>query len=134
MTTTTDVAAPPRNIALIAARVLGGVVGSLQVAGASYFMFVAPDEAVWLGLWIDIPVLTVLFTGMLLTLVMALAPGLEQLRRVRVGLIAVGLVVVATLVKIPLYDEPESVTVLGVEAVLLTLLLLAGRTAQATTR
>lgn len=42
--------------------------------------------------------------------------------------------VVATLIKVPLYDAPEPLPLLAVDAVLLTLLLLAGRTARAASR
>lgn len=127
-TGTTEPTAPPRNLALGTARVLAGLLGTLQLAGAGYFLLVAPEEAGWLGPWIDVPVLTVLFTGIVLTLATAVTPRLRPEPRIRLGLTAAGLTVVATLAKIPLYDEPEGVTVLVVDAVLLTLLLLAGRT------
>lgn len=134
MTVTTDITAPPRNLALGAARVVAGLLGAIQFAGAGYFLVLAPEQAVWLGLMIDIPVLTVLFAGILLKLVTALAPGLPQDRRIRFGLVAVGVSVVATLIKIPLYDEPEGVTFLALDGVLLTLLLLAARTARGASR
>ena len=127
MTVTTDRLAPPRNLALTAARTVAGVLGALQVAGVTYFAFIAPEEAVWLGLWIDVPVLTLLLGGMVLKLVVGLAPRLPADRRIRVGFAAVGLSVAATLLKIPLYDEPEGVTFLALDAVLLTLLVLAAR-------
>ena len=130
MTVTTDITAPPRNLGLGAARVVAGLIGAMQLAGAGYFLVVAPEQAVWLGLGIDIPVLTVLFAGILLKLVTALAPGLQQDRRIRLGLAAVGVSVLATLIKIPLYDEPEGVTFLALDAVLLALLLLAARAAR----
>ena len=133
MTLTSDstgATAPPRNLPLGAARIVAGLVGALQATGALYFGIIAPDEAVWLGPLIDIPVLTLLFVGILLKLVTALAPGLTAARRIRLGLAAVGLSVVATLVKVPLYDEPEGLTFVAVDAVLLTLLLLAARTSR----
>ena len=126
-TQTTTTAARPRNLSLIAARVVAGVIGALQLAGVSYFAFIAPEEATWLGWAIDIPVLAILFGGILLKLVTALVPGLSEQRRIKVGLTAVGLSTVASLLKIPLYGEPEGVTFLAVDAVLLTFLLLARR-------
>ena len=54
-------------------------------------------------------------------------PRLSADRRIRVGFAAVGLSVAATLLKIPLYDEPEGVTFLATDAVLLALLVLAAR-------
>jgi hypothetical protein len=130
MTATTDITAPPRNLALGAARVLAGIVGALQVAGVGYFLFVAPEEAVWLGPLIDVPVVALLVTGILLKLVTALAPGLAQARRIGVGLAAVAVSAVTTLIKVPLYDEPEGLIHLVIDVLLLTLLLLAGRTAR----
>lgn len=130
MTTTTPhttTATRPRNLPLIAARVVAGLLGVAGVAGASYFLFVAPEEAVWLGPAIDIPVLTLLFGGILLKLVTGFAPGLSDHRRIQVGLTAVALYAAATLLKIPLYDEPEGLTLLAVDAVLLAFLLLALR-------
>lgn len=70
--------------------------------------------------------LTLLFGGMALKLVFGLAP-LSVDRRIQVGFLAVGVSVAATLLKIPLYDEPEGVTFLGTDAVLLALLVLAAR-------
>jgi hypothetical protein len=134
MTTTTDVTAPPRNLALAAARALAGLVGALQLAGVGYFVFLVPEEAVWLGALIDIPVVALLCAVAALKLATALLPRLSAELRIRVGLAAVGLSVVITLVKVPLYDEPESLTMVAVDAVLLTLLLLARRTARAVTR
>lgn len=125
MTVTTDSLAPPRNLALTAARTVAGLLGASQVAGVTYFVFIAPEEAIWLGPWIDIPVLTLLLGGMVLKLVTGLAPRLSADRRVQVGFAAVGLSVAATLLKIPLYDEPEGVTFLATDAVLLALLVLA---------
>jgi hypothetical protein len=118
---------PTRNVALSVARVFAGLLGLMKAAGITYFALLAPDEAVWLGPWIDIPAVGTLFAVTVLLLVIALAPGLRAGRRIGLGLLAVGLDVAVTLVKVPLYDEPESVTFLAFDAILLTLLLLARR-------
>jgi hypothetical protein len=88
---------------------------------------VAPEEAVWLGPWVDVPVVAVMLTGMLLKMVVALWPGLPAERRISLGLVAVGLGIAVTLLKIPLYDEPEGLIFLLVDGVLLLVLLAAGR-------
>lgn len=116
-----------RNLGLLAARVVAGVLGAVQLAGVGYFAFVAPEEAVWLGPAIDIPVLALLIGGILLKLATAFVPGLAEDRRVRVGLTAVAVSVAATLLKVPLYDEPEGLSFLAADAVLLAFLLLAAR-------
>ena len=130
MTTITTTAAPSRNAALTVARVTAGLIGSLQLAGVSYFMLIVPDdEVVWLGPWIDYPILTLLLTGILLKLTTALAPALDAALRIRVGLVAATLGVVVTLFKMPLYGEPEGVTFLVLDGLLVWLLLRARRTA-----
>ncbi|MFK5645236.1 hypothetical protein ACI3ET_01790 [Ornithinimicrobium sp. LYQ121] len=113
--------------ALLAARVLAGLMGVVQLAGASFFLFVAPEEAVWLGPSVDVPVVGIMLIGFALKLVFALWPGLPVSRRTMVGLAAVTFGMVVTLLKIPLYDEPEGVVFLAVDALLLALLLLARR-------
>lgn len=134
MTIITDRTAPPRNVALTVARVLAALFGSLQLAGAAYFLLVAPEESVWLGAWVDVPVLAVLFTGMALKLVAGLAPGLRPGRRIQVGFVAVGLSVAATALKVPLYDEPEALTFVLADALLLALLVLGRRAERAGSR
>ena len=119
---------PTRNVALTAARVTAAVIGGLQLAGFSYFMVIAPDdEVVWLGPWIDYPILTLLLIGVALKLTTALAPGLSAALRVRVGLVAVAVGVVVTMLKMPLYGEPEGVTFLVLDGLLGWLLLRARR-------
>ena len=130
MTTTITTAspAPSRNAPLTAARVAAGVIGGLQLAGVSYFLLIVPDaEVVWLGPWIDYPILTLLLTGVALKLTTALAPGLRTALRIRVGLVAVVVGVVVTLLKMPLYGEPEGVTFLVLDGLLGWLLLRARR-------
>ena len=121
-------AAPSRNAALTAARVAAGLIGGLQLAGVSYFLLIVPDaEVVWLGPWIDYPILALLLTGVVLKLTTALAPGLSATLRVRVGLVAVAVGVVVTMLKMPLYGEPEGVTFLVLDGLLGWLLLRARR-------
>ena len=104
------------------------MIGGLQLAGVSYFMLIVPDsQVVWLGPWIDYPILTLLLTGVLLKLITALAPGLPAALRIRVGLVAVAVGVVVTLLKMPLYGEPEGVTFLVLDGLLGWLLLRARR-------
>jgi hypothetical protein len=127
-TITTTTTAPTRNVALTAARVTAALIGILQLAGFSYFLLIVPDDqVVWLGPWIDYPVLTLLLTGVLLKLATALAPALGPTLRVRVGLLAAGLGIAVTLLKMPLYGEPEGVTFLVLDALLVWLLLRARR-------
>lgn len=126
MTATATIIAT-RNVPLLAARGLAGTLGAFQAAGAVYFLFIATDEAVWRGLLIDVPVTAVLFTGVLLKLVVAFAPGIAAARRIGLGLLAVGLGLGVGLVKIPVYDEPEGVLFLVIDLVLGGLLLLARR-------
>lgn len=118
---------PTRNVGLAAARIFAGLLGLSKAAGITYFTLLAPEEAIWLGPWIDIPTVGTLFTITVLLLVVALSPRLTAGRRIGIGLLAVGLDVAVTMVKIPLYDEPEGVTFLALDAILLTLLLLARR-------
>ncbi|MDQ4054401.1 MAG: hypothetical protein M3237_17100 [Actinomycetota bacterium] len=127
ITTTTSTPATRRNVALVATRIFAGLVGSIQLAGALYFLFPAGEEAVWVGPWIDVPVVALLVGGVLLKLTVAVGPGLDARHRIGLGLVAVAVGIAVTLFKIPVYDEPESVTFLVVDAVLLTLLLLARR-------
>jgi hypothetical protein len=128
MTTVTTTAAPSRSTALTAARVAAGLIGGLQLAGVSYFLLIVPDAGVvWLGPWIDFPILTLLLTGVALKLTTALAPGLSAGLRVRVGLVAVAVGVVVTMLKMPLYGEPEGVTFLLLDGLLGWLLLRARR-------
>lgn len=115
------------DVALVVARVAAGVLGAAQLAGVVLFVLLAPEEAVWLGLWIDVPVIAVMLAGIALKLAVAVAPGLSASRRILLGLVAVALGAAATLVKIPLYDEPEGVLFLGFDVVLAIVLLLARR-------
>lgn len=122
--------APTRNVALTAARVTAAVIGGLQLAGFCFFMLVVPDdEVVWLGPWIDYPILTLLLTGVALKLTTAFAPALGPALRIRIGLVAVGVSVLVTLLKMPLYGEPEGATFLVLDALLGWLLLRARRAA-----
>lgn len=127
MTTTTTPTAVHRNAALVAARVFAGLLGAIQLAGVVLFLLLVPEEAVWVGPWVDVPVVSLLVGGALLKLAVALGPGLEPRRRVGLGLVAFAVGVAVTLVKIPVYDEPEGVLFLAFDAVLLALLLLARR-------
>jgi hypothetical protein len=126
MTATVD--APTRNIALIAARVVAGLLGAIQLAGAIFFMLIAPEQAVWVGPWLDLPIVTIMLGGFLCKLAVALLPGLGVDRRITLGLVAVAIGVAVTLVKIPVYDEPEGLAFLAFDGLLLLLLLVARRT------
>lgn len=126
MTTTTAVpttARQPRT--LLAARILAGVVGAVQLAGALFFLVLARDEAVWLGPLVDVPVIALTLTTIVLKMAFALAPRLTPARRTTVGLATVALGVALTLIKVPVYDEPEGAVFLVVDAVILVLLLAA---------
>lgn len=127
---TTTVTTSSRNIALAAARVAAGLLGAIQLAGATFFLLIAPDEAVWVGPWIDVPIVALTLSGIFLKLGLALLPGLTATRRITMGLLAVTIGVAVTLVKIPMYDEPEGVLFLLFDAVLLGLLTLAWRAAR----
>lgn len=129
-TTTTSVAAR-RNVALVAARVYAGLLAAVQLAGVFFFLFLAPEEAVWVGPWVDVPVTAFLVGGMLLKLAVAVGSGLAPHRRIALGFAAVAIGVAVTLVKIPVYDEPEGVLFLAFDGVLLGLLVLARRGAGA---
>ncbi|MFP5335408.1 MAG: hypothetical protein ACLGIV_08850 [Actinomycetes bacterium] len=116
-----------RNVPLIAARVVAGLLGGAELAGVTYFTLVAPEEAVWVGPWLDIPIVALMVVGAALQLGLALLPGLSATRRIVMGFVAAGLGIAVTLVKIPLYDEPEGVLFIGFDALLLVLLALAWR-------
>lgn len=129
MTTATTPSAPATrgNVALVAARVFAGILGALQLAGVIYFVFLAPEDAVWVGPWVDVPVTALLLTGVLLKLTISVAPALDPPRRIGLGLVAVAVGVAVTLIKIPVYNEPEGALFLAFDTVLLILLLLARR-------
>lgn len=127
---TTTVTTSSRNIALAAARVAAGLLGAIQLAGATFFLLIAPDEAVWVGPWIDVPIVALMLSGIFLKLGLALLPGLTAARRITMGFLAVTIGVAVTLVKIPVYDEPEGVLFLLFDAVLLGFLTLAWRAAR----
>lgn len=129
-TTTTSAPATGRNVALVVTRIVAGLVGTVQLAGAVFFIFLAPEEAVWVGPWVDVPIVALLMAGVLLKLTVAVGPGLDPRRRISLGLVAVAVGVAVTLFKVPVYDEPEGVTFLVFDAVLLALLLLARRGAR----
>ena len=126
-TTTTTITTASRNVALAGARVLAGLLGGLQLAGAVFFLVIAPEEAVWVGPAVDVPIVGLLLSGVLLKLCVALLPGLSPTRRIVMGFFAVAIGITVTLVKIPLYDEPEGVLFLAFDALLLALLFLARR-------
>ncbi len=125
--TTTPATTTRRNVALVSARIVAWLLGMIQLAGAAFFLLLAPEEAVWVGPWVDIPVVALMLTGMLLKVAVAVAPRLTPSRRINLGLLAVAIGLGTTLVKIPVYDEPEGVLFLAFDAVLLVLLLLARR-------
>lgn len=125
MSATVTTIRQPRT--LLAARIIAGVIGTVQLVGAVFFLFIAPHEAIWVGPWVDAPVVTLTLTATALKLALALAPGLGVPRRITVGLVAVGLGAALTLIKVPVYEEPEGVVFLIVDAALLVLLLLARR-------
>ncbi len=124
---TTTIATSRRPLTLLVARILAGAIGVVQAAGATFFLFIAPHESVWLGPWIDVPVVGLTLTGVALKLAFAVWPGLPSTRRIPLGLAAVGLGAATTLVKDPVYREPEGVIILLVDAVVLVLLLVAMR-------
>lgn len=128
MTTTTP--ASSQNIPLISARVAAGVLGIIQLAGAVFFLLIAPQEAVWVGLWIDVPIVVLMLSGILLKIGVAVLPRLNAARRIAMGFLAVAIGTAVTLVKIPVYQEPEGVLFLAFDGVLLVLLLLAWRAAR----
>jgi hypothetical protein len=134
MTSNTATDVRTSNRALAAARVVAGVLGVNGLLGATYFILIAPEQAVWVGPWVDVPVVALMLTGFFLKLRVALAPGLPADRRIRLGFLAVALGMAVTLVKIPVYDEPEGMLFLAFDAVLLGVLLLAWRATRASTR
>lgn len=127
---TTTVTTSSSNAALVTARVAAGLLGSVQLAGAVFFLFVAPEEAVWVGPWLDVPIVALMLSGMLLKLGVAVLPRLDAQLRITLGFLAVAIGGAVTLMKIAVYDEPEGVLVLGLDAVLLGLLMLAWRGAK----
>jgi hypothetical protein len=127
MTTTTAPVA--RNVPLLTARVLAGLLGAAGLIASSYFMFIIPDEVVWKGPWLDVPIVALLLTGALLKLGLGVLPGLPDSRRIAMGFLAAGIGIAVTLVKVPVYDEPEGVGILVFDLVLLVLLTLARRNA-----
>lgn len=130
MTTTLSAAQSARNVPLTSARVFAGLLGTVQLAGAVYFLFIAREEAVWVGIWLDVPVVALTLFSIFLKLGLAVLPGLPATRRVALGFLAVIVGVAVALLKISLYDEPEGVLFMVFDAVLLTLLALAWRTAK----
>lgn len=129
MTTASASTAPAlhRNLALTATRIFAGLLGTMQLAGVVYFVLLAPEQAVWVGAWVDIPITALLLGGVLVKLAVAVAPALDVHRRIGLGLTAVAIGIAVTLVKIPVYDEPEGALFLAFDGVLLGLLLLARR-------
>lgn len=128
--TTSTTTTRTSNVALTAARATAGLLGAFQLAGVCYFLLIAPDdEVVWLGPWIDYPIVSLLLTVIGLKLAVALAPGLASGVRIRVGLATVALSLGVTMLKIPLYGEPEGVTLLALDCLLGWLFLRARRSA-----
>lgn len=125
---TTTVGAPSRNAALLAARLLAGLLGSFQVAGVAFFLLVAPEQSVWVGPWLDVPIVALMVSGFLMKLGVAGWPRLPAERRIALGFLAVAIGVAVTLVKIPVYDEPEGVLFLALDGALFLSLVLARRT------
>lgn len=130
MTTTLSAAQSARNVPLAFARVFAGLLGTVQLAGAVYFLFIAREEAVWVGIWLDVPLVALTLFSIFLKLGLAVLPGLPATRRVALGFLAVIVGVAVALLKISLYDEPEGVLFMVFDAVLLTLLAFAWRTAK----
>lgn len=130
MTTTLSAAQSARNVPLASARVFAGLLGTVQLAGAVYFLFIAREEAVWVGIWLDVPLVALTLFSIFLKLGLAVLPGLPATRRVALGFLAVIVGVAVALLKISLYDEPEGVLFMVFDAVLLTLLAFAWRTAK----
>jgi hypothetical protein len=127
---TTTITTSSRNVALTASRFAAGLLGTMQLVGAVYFLLISPDEAVWVGPWLDVPIVALLLSGVLLKLGVALLPGLPATRRITMGFLAVGIGTAVTIVKIPVYNEPEGALFLVFDAVLLALLTLAWRAAK----
>lgn len=117
-----------RNSALIAARVVAGLLGAMSLAGATYFLFIAPaDQVVWVGPVIDVTSVALVLSGAALKLTVALWPNLTARPRIHIGLTAVAIGIVGTIMKITFYNEPEGVSFLVFDGILLGLLLLARR-------
>jgi hypothetical protein len=98
MTITTTPTATRRNVALVATRAFAGLLGAMQLAGAVFFLFLAPEEAIWLGPWVDVPVVGLLLAGALLKLTVSVGPALDPHRRIALGLVAVAIGAAVTLV------------------------------------
>lgn len=128
--TTTTAATTARKTALLVARVVAGVLGLVGLAGATYFMLIAPEESVWVGPWLDVPVVALIVSAVLVKLVVAVAPGLPASRRIAIGLAAFPIMCVVTLAKVTFYSEPESLVLLTLDAVLFLLLVRARRVAR----
>ncbi len=118
-----------RNVPLLTARVLGALLGAVGLVASSYFMFIIPDEVVWKGPWLDVPIVALILSGAFLKLGLGVLPGLPDSRRIAMGFLAVGIGIAVTLVKVPVYDEPEGVGILVFDVVLLVLLTYARRNA-----
>ena len=107
--------------------VIAGLLGAMQLAGAFFFLFISPEQAVRIGPWLDVPMVTIMLAGFLCKLAVALLPGPEAGRRITLGLVPVAIGIAVTLVKIAVYDEPEGLAFLALDGLLLLLLLLARR-------
>ncbi len=125
--TTASTVVVRRNIPLVAARCLFGLLGCVQAAGATVFLVIAPENAVWISPWVDVPVVAWTLTQIALHLAVGFAPGLAPTRRINVGIAAVVLGTLLTPVKVVAYDEPEALTFIAVDLLLLALLLVARR-------
>lgn len=127
---TTTITTSSRNVALATSRIVAGLLGAMQLSGAVYFVLIAPGEAVWVGPWLDVPIVVLMLAGIFLKLGVALLPGLHATRRITMGFLAVAIGAAVTLVKVPVYDEPEGILFLVFDAALLAVLTLAWRAAR----
>lgn len=127
---TSTVIPTTRNLSLAAARVLAGLFGAVTLAGVVMFTLVVPEEAVWVGPWVDVPVVSAMIAAALLKVTVAVGPGMDADRRIRLGLLAACVGAAVTLIKIPVYDEPEGVLFLGAEVLLAALLMRARHAAR----
>ncbi len=125
----TTIAYSTRNVPLITARIIAGLLGTMQLGGVVFFLLISPEESIWLGPWIDVPVVAVTLSVIALKLGLAALPALPATRRITMGLVAVAIGGALTIFKIFAYDEPEAVFFLAFDAVLLVTLALASRTA-----